>query len=876
MMPTQNNQAIRTLIICDGLTNGFVSPDAAFATGKAHIGRQEIDRLLGKGRDYGNGPLPSFLREAALSAKRCKPIGIILLQTIDSVATVHGAPDIPNPLAFEFPSSLKGISNDAIIVKTKSDIVPWWQIGDAIEKLSGQTIDPGEPIGTKLRFLVAGCNTEGRPMAIATYIRNVLQCDDVAVSVHLVGSSAREAHYATLRHTLPAHRVRVILDLSEAARFAGIDPEPLNRFNLDPCAIEPTEICSALDKNRRQMVEALCMHWTRCRLRALAGGFSGSQLFLAEGWKEEARTEPMVLKIDGFSQMNREISGYHQVKDLLGKHIPNFGYPIAIEDDIGVSMELATMDGQPNTFQDCFEAADVEMGFDHFTERFKKALNIISERLYRNTRQSAQIVPYHQLGLNAEKQMRYLKKNVAIIESYLAEMPGTKVPIDFEGLPKILKLITGNDDGVDSEVCIVHGDLNLQNIIYDQVDNIWFIDWTDCGWYPLELDFAKLENDIKFVISKAFDVDDLPRVMALEEYLLSTRMPSDELGLPGHLKFVKWDLRYRKILSAIRLIRSTCFDLKESEDWLVYRIALLKYATHTLSFDKRRRQGECNLQQLVHALYSVQQLLLDLVSDDYHMKIRGERPAAYPPRQRISIDLVPWAVEAPNYSPPYYVDATVLDNDTQKTPNGWADPEDVNALKPEPYYSGKPDPLGRPLHPRGRTGIAGRGLLGRWGANPAVSAVIMRYDMSRNAIEVLLGKNEQGDFLWLPKGFVPKGTEAGVAIRDVITREFGWRPLPDSGEVFFENYSYDLRQTDHAWVETTAFLFCYTSDIAPDDFGAGRGFEEVAWWPVNAETIHKLNPMQMSFVHGAIKRFETKGLIDFSDFAKQLWEDELD
>ena len=64
--------------------------------------------------------------------------------------------------------------------------------------------------------------------------------------------------------------------------------------------------------------------------------------------------------------------------------------------------------------------------------------------------------------------------------------------------------------------------------------------------------------------------------------------------LPDHLGFAKWDLRFRKILAAVRIIRRAYFSLKQIEDWVVYRIALLRYAAHTLSFDKRRGRGECD------------------------------------------------------------------------------------------------------------------------------------------------------------------------------------------------------------------------------------------------------------------------------------------
>jgi ADP-ribose pyrophosphatase len=554
--------------------------------------------------------------------------------------------------------------------------------------------------------------------------------------------------------------------------------------------------------------------------------------------------------------MDREISGYFEVKDFLGKHIPNFGYPITVGEDTGVGMELATMDGQPETLQDAFVAADVETSFDHFIRRFDRSIQIITQRLYGNTKKNEWVMPYHQFELNTSSQLRYLKMNAAVINTYLSEDKELAIQIDGENLGAILTMVASNDDGVVSETCISHGDLNYQNIICDKSDNIWFIDWTHCGRYPIELDFAKLENDVKFVISKDFDSQDLPNLKKFEEYLLSAQIPNDEKDLPKHLKFVKWDLRYRKILHTVHTIRKTCFSLKQNDSWLIYRVALLKFALHTLSFDKRRDMGECEVHQLAQALISCQRLLLDLVSDDFHLKIRGERPLSYPLRQRIGIDMSPWRFKCPEYSPPYHVDASVLENEENNRSNGWADPEDINKIKSGFPENLNTDAKGFPLHPRGRTGIAGRGLLGRWGANPAVTAVILRADAKGDGMELLLGKHSEGHFLWLPRGFVLQTQDAHTQICRVIHREFGWDPGTDNGSLLGQGLSYDPRQTDNAWVEMTSFLFRFTREESPGEFNDDREFEEVSWWPVTQELIKNLNPSQAPFLKEAMKQLK--------------------
>jgi ADP-ribose pyrophosphatase len=369
---------------------------------------------------------------------------------------------------------------------------------------------------------------------------------------------------------------------------------------------------------------------------------------------------------------------------------------------------------------------------------------------------------------------------------------------------------------------------------------------------------------VKFVMSKQFELDDFPRVRRFEEYLLSQRLPAESECLPKELKYVKWDLRYRKILDSVRKIREICFSIKDSEDWLVYQVALLKYATHTLSFDKRRDRGECEFPQLLHALYSVEALAFNLVGDDFHLQIRGARPQAYPPRQRISIDLSLWDVDCDEYDPPYYVDQSVLQSDTQRVPGGWADPEDFNKAVDDVAAgsSRHRDDKGRPLNPRGRTGIAGRGLLGRWGVNPSAGAVVVRRGDEANRFDILVGKREGASAVALPKGFLRAGEEAECAARRILELETGWSAEDKHGDEILEGFFYDPRQTDHAWVEMRTFLFFMDFDAAPQRFEPGSDFEEVRWMPLDAETVNRIPSNEARLIRRSIKHLQQTAAID--------------
>lgn len=68
-----------TIIIGDGLTNDILSPQHQFQGVKGHVGQREIERLFGKGRAFGEGPLPTFLRHAVTSSARAAGVGVLLL-----------------------------------------------------------------------------------------------------------------------------------------------------------------------------------------------------------------------------------------------------------------------------------------------------------------------------------------------------------------------------------------------------------------------------------------------------------------------------------------------------------------------------------------------------------------------------------------------------------------------------------------------------------------------------------------------------------------------------------------------------------------------------------------------------------------------------
>jgi|CXWL01.1.fsa_nt_gi ADP-ribose pyrophosphatase len=195
-------------------------------------------------------------------------------------------------------------------------------------------------------------------------------------------------------------------------------------------------------------------------------------------------------------------------------------------------------------------------------------------------------------------------------------------------------------------------------------------------------------------------------------------------------------------------------------------------------------------------------------------KARTEKGDEYPDRFDVSEEKAPWNKKLSGYKPEYYVAPAVIQNDETKKPEGyvgkeyWAHPEDISQLESGQIKSYEPlqfDEKGYPLNPRGRTGIKGRGLLGKWGANFAADNIITRPSADGEGVEVFIKPREDGQFAF-PAGMVDYGETVAIAAKRELLEETGVElDIATGGSVVYQGYVDDPRNTDNAWMESTFF-----------------------------------------------------------------------
>uniref|UniRef100_A0A3Q2PWB2 ADP-ribose pyrophosphatase, mitochondrial n=1 Tax=Fundulus heteroclitus TaxID=8078 RepID=A0A3Q2PWB2_FUNHE len=224
-----------------------------------------------------------------------------------------------------------------------------------------------------------------------------------------------------------------------------------------------------------------------------------------------------------------------------------------------------------------------------------------------------------------------------------------------------------------------------------------------------------------------------------------------------------------------------------------------------------------------------------------HVKSRcPQYPESAVNRFPVPDDKVNWNQNWPQYNPVSYTAPAVL-----KKPF-WADPE-IGSFSPKfNTVDGAVDRTsfegsyrvenGKPLNPFGRTGLTGRGLLGRWGPNHAADPIVTRWKVDASGAKIIhsaskkpilqfvsIKRKDCGEWA-IPGGMVDPGEEVSLTLQ----REFSEEALntlslkqsekdqmhkriktlfSSTGFQVYKGYVDDPRNTDNAWMETVAVNF---------------------------------------------------------------------
>ncbi|XP_006867834.1 PREDICTED: ADP-ribose pyrophosphatase, mitochondrial [Chrysochloris asiatica] len=239
--------------------------------------------------------------------------------------------------------------------------------------------------------------------------------------------------------------------------------------------------------------------------------------------------------------------------------------------------------------------------------------------------------------------------------------------------------------------------------------------------------------------------------------------------------------------------------------------------------------------------------------ENSHNKARtSPYPGSKVERSQVPNEKVAWLVEWQEYNPVEYTAVSVLAGPS------WADPQ-ISESNFSPKFNEKDGHVerksknglyeiknGRPRNPAGRTGLVGRGLLGRWGPNHAADPIITRWkrDSSGNKIThpvsgrnilqfVAIKRKDCGEWA-IPGGMVDPGEKISATLK----REFGEEALnslqkSNAEKREIEKQLHKLFSQEHLVKPHKCFKKCEVMDNLTLEAGDDAG--KVKWVDISAK-----------------------------------------
>jgi nicotinamidase-related amidase len=593
----------RALLLTQCVQNDFLRPlaEGESLPSLVHVGRFEAERLCGPA-----GALAGFLR----AAHEVAPEDLAIVHVADAHDPVAHAEHLAlfrsHCLAGSPGARLVDPIEELAAARPGTHRIAAGDLNDFEESdlesrlhtlLAGAAVE-------ELRIGVVGVWTDVKVAMLLYDLRTRLDARRLATCSALTASRSIGAHFAALEHLREVLGVEVYDSPGRFLEWLVPSARPAPpavrgvALSIPEAARRPRGWSEEKIRERDGLVAALSRDADSVRLDPLGGGFSGAQVFLA---RREGR-DPRVLKVGERAEIARERFGNERVARVLGDVVPTLlawgeGATLGV-----LEQELAHGGADdapaPATFQRLDREDESEARTAALSDALERALGTLLGRLYRVAeKDNADLLEVYAFT-DRRGRAPFGASVVSKADAVAREngFPGAEALLEEARLPSPWRTPTDFYVGwlpgrsLTREVfpAPVHADLNLANLLAsvrpgaERVDRIWVIDFARLTRLPSLTDFAKVENDLAYILVPADDDTALVRLQAMQERRLAG--PGLEVKL-SDLAGTPRERRHARLVEALRRVAAS-IDPRGAAALADYRVALLRYAAHTLGFDE--------------------------------------------------------------------------------------------------------------------------------------------------------------------------------------------------------------------------------------------------------------------------------------------------
>ncbi len=582
---------MKTILISQCLQNDFIRPIGKYDNlpNLLHVGYDESTRLLGD--DPGNGPLSLFMNWLNDTGKDLLKIHIRDWHSKnDASQSSHlhkfGIHCIENTegAEFVFPAD-----KDAVIISSTG-------LNDFIETSLNDLL--AQHKNDKVRVGLIGVWTEAKIYFTAYDIVTRYPNFEIAACGALTASSSVHSHYAALDQLKRILNVQVFNSIGQFTHFLTWEKESIT-IDFDPASLE---IVSGeplnLSDTELKLFKYVFRNSKKIQARILDGGFSGNVVIGTQSTDMNGHQESKhVVKIGEQESIGKERKSFEIIENVLGNNAPRI---VDFADSHGkgiIKYRYASMgEGESVSFQKKF-CTDTPM------EKIEKYLKVIFKeqlgKFYQaRTHEKMNLLSYYEFDKVTLSGLETAVSNVCqgdlAADNLVLHSKTFPNPLIFYRKDLQTYIRKTNMYAFQS---YVHGDLNGANIIIDEQENVWIIDFFHTHRGHVLKDLIKLENDILYIYSDIQSEADFHEALKISELLFAVtdlRAPLPAVEKTGIKK-----ANFLRIYQTICLLRRFYVDLIEwDRNPLQLFIAQLRYSMHTITFD------ECNQWQKEWALYN--------------------------------------------------------------------------------------------------------------------------------------------------------------------------------------------------------------------------------------------------------------------------------